>query len=429
MLMREDFLHFIWRYGLFIRANLTCTNSKSLNILEVGQLNSHSGPDFFSAKIQLDDILWVGNVEIHTKSSDWNKHHHQFDKAYNSVILHVVWEDDNPCFNERDEAVPTLVLKNLIDPNLLDNYELLLNNLQQLPCENYWTEIPSIHIDNWLERLAIERFQSKSFQVEQLFRQANKHTNQVFFELIARNYGFHLNSLPMEMLARSTPFLLLQKNKNERIKIEALLFGQAGFLNKNFKDDYPKQLKSEYQFLKQKHQLKEIDTSMWKFMRLRPLNFPTIRIAQLAALVNSLPNILNLINENLTVVDWKKLLKSEPSVYWNDHFNFDSKSKMQSKKMGDNSSENILLNGIITFLMAFGYHIDDNKLIEKALLLLNELKGEDNIFTRAFGDTKFKIENALQSQGLRHLNEFYCKPKKCVNCNIGIHLIKNIQKL
>ncbi len=282
--MTEEFLQYIWKLRLFDK-NLNLTSGEECQIIDVGTHNLDSGPDFFNARIKFDNTIWAGNVEIHTKSSDWFTHEHQLDKAYDNIILHVVYDDDKPIKRKNGEQIPTIELRNRFDKKLFETYNDFMTNRNWIPCEKMITEVDRFVLNNWIDRLMVERLENKSGEIEDRLKFNGNNWEETFYQFLARNFGFKVNSAPFELLAKSLPLNYLGKHKNNKFQIEALLLGQAGLLTKKYKDEYPKTLQKEYLFLQKKYKLTPIDPHLWRFMRMRPSNFPTIRLAQFADLV------------------------------------------------------------------------------------------------------------------------------------------------
>nr|WP_238533695.1 DUF2851 family protein [Pedobacter agri] len=281
----EDFLHYVWQFCSFDHHKLKTADGEELKILHQGFLNKNAGPDFSNAKIIIGETLWAGNVEIHIKSSDWLNHNHQVDKSYDNVILHVVFENDIEIKRIDGSVLPVLVLKDRIARDLIEKYETLFLTLTDFPCIAQIGTVDQIHIDSFLSRTLIERFEQKTELVIATLNELNGNWDETFYRFMARNFGFKVNALPFELLAKTVPQQIYGKHKNNPLQIEALVFGSAGFLNDQFEDDYPLSLKKEFQFLQKKYAIKPLEVSIWKFMRMRPQNFPTIRLAQFAALI------------------------------------------------------------------------------------------------------------------------------------------------
>jgi hypothetical protein len=426
MFFTEDFLHYIWKFRLFEREDLQTTSGEAIEIYSAGLHNTDSGPDFANARIRIGDTTWAGNVELHLSSSDWEKHNHTVDNAYNNVILHVVYRDDEPVKMADGRVLPTLELKDRIPAELYSRYHNLVYGTQTvIPCEATIGKLDDFTLKTWFTRVLIERLEKKSDAVIASLTINRGDWEETFYQFLAANFGFKTNALPFELLAKSLPQNILAKHKNSPLQIEALLFGQAGFLNGDFEDDYPNKLKTEYGFLRKKFNLAPIDSHLWKFMRMRPLNFPTVRLAQFAALV---VNSNHLFSKILDIKDVKSLQKLFTDIktneYWDDHYQFDKPSKPASKNMGPASADLLLLNTVALFLFSYGRHNQQQYYIDRSLKLLENLPGENNNIIAGFDSLGIKANSAFETQALLELKNYYCNYKKCLQCSIGNKILK-----
>jgi hypothetical protein len=426
MLFPEDFLHYVWKFRLFDRADLQTTDGEELEIFSAGIHNSDSGPDFQTARLRIGDTAWAGNVEVHVSSSDWQKHGHTTDDSYSNVILHVVYKDDKPLILSNGRHVPTLELQNRIPDDLYNRYHnLVFGNQTIIPCEANIGSVDSLTMHNWLTRVLIERLEKRSAAVIDVLNLNHGDWEETFYQFLAANFGFKTNALPFELLAKSLPQITLAKHKNNPLQIEALIFGQAGFLAGDVKDEYPLKLKKEYEFLQKKYKLTPVENYLWKFMRLRPQNFPTIRLAQFAALV---VHSNHLFSKVLEIKDIKTLqnLFSEIKVnpYWEDHYRFDVESAPSSKNMGAASIDILLLNTLALFLFSYGKHNQVQHYINRSLKLLEHLPNESNNIITDFTNLGVKINTAFESQALLELKNNYCSYKKCLHCGVGNKILK-----
>jgi hypothetical protein len=426
MLFPEDFLHYIWKFRLFERKDLKTTEGEFLEIYSAGLHNSDSGPDFQNARIKIGDTVWAGNVEVHLSSSDWKMHGHSTDGSYNNVILHVVYRDDQPLVLTDGRRVPTLELEQRIPDDLYGRYHKLMFGEQVIiPCEASIGSIDGMTLQNWLTRVLVERMEKRSAAVFAALEVNRGDWEETFYQFLAANFGFKTNALPFELLAKSLPQNILAKHKNNPLQIEALIFGQAGFLEGEMKDEYPLKLKSEYAFLRQKYQLRPIDNHLWKFMRLRPANFPTVRLAQFAALIIQSNHLFSKL---LDIKDVKalKALFSEARInpYWHTHYRFEAESAPSEKKMGDASVNILLLNTLALFLFSYGKHNQLQHFVSRSLQLLEFLPHEDNKIVEDFCNLGVKIKSAFESQALLELKNNYCNCKKCLQCGIGNKILK-----
>lgn len=420
----EEFIHYLWKFCLFNKQDYNTVAGESLDILSVGLHNMNAGPDFESSKIRIGDTLWVGNVEIHIRSSDWNRHQHQFDPAYENVILHVVNVHDESIFRKDGTEIPVFEIKDLIPQDIAQNYASLMAGMNWIPCEKHLSIIEPLFLSNWLSRVLVERLEEKLIQVNELLKEYKGSWDDAFYIMLARNFGFKTNAVPFEMLARSLPRQILAKYKNRPSQIEALVFGQAGFLNEMFTETYPNTIMQEYRFLKKKHGLKSIDKYLWKYMRLRPRNFPSLRIAQFAALICKSNHLFSKINHEDDIHNLFKLFRDIPlNSYWDTHYRFGKKCHQATSSLGDESINNILINSVAVFKFAFGFMHGDTDHISKAINLLEKIGPENNALIKRFKEMNWIPENAAQSQALLQLKKTYCDQKKCLSCGIGIKIL------
>lgn len=426
MLFTEDFLHYVWKFRLFDRIDLQTEDGKTLEIFSTGTHNTDAGPDFHNARIKIDDTLWAGNVEVHLSASDWQKHGHTNDDAYNNVILHVVYNNDLPLVLTSGRKVPTLQLRDRIPAELYNRYhQMVFGNQTIIPCEASIGTVDGLIMHNWLTRVLVERLEKKSALVTSALAINRGDWEETFYQFLAANFGFKTNALPFELLAKSLPQLTLSKHKNNQMQIEALIFGQAGFLDGDLKDDYPNKLKKEYDFLRKKYSLKPIENHLWKFMRLRPQNFPTVRLAQFAALIVNSNHLFSKILEVKDIDALRSLFASiKTNAYWDDHFRFDVPSKPSPKIMGASSVDILLINTLALFLFSFGKHHQQQHYISRSLKLLENLPAEKNNITEDFVNLGLKITNAFESQALLELKNNYCNYKKCLHCGVGNKILK-----
>jgi hypothetical protein len=423
--MTEDFLHHTWKFRLFDNAQLTTTAGMRLKVLKPGEHNTHAGPDFFNARIALEDTQWAGNVEVHICASDWQKHQHTNDKSYDNIILHVVYNADQKLFRANGEEIPTLELKPLMKSQQFDKYLSLKESTAAIACTDQSKSVDTFVVNNLLDRLAAERLESKADAILQTLSLNRNNWEETFYLHLAKNFGFKVNAVPFELLAKSVPPATLAKHRDSLLQLEALLFGQAGWLEKPLKDTYPRQLQNEYKFLKQKFNLKPLEEHLWKFLRLRPANFPTVRVAQFAGLMHRSNNLFSMIIEAGPPKEIYKLLDVSCSDYWQNHFIFDKTSPVRKKNLGKSAVDNLLINTVAPFLFVYGKKNDEPIFMEKALALLVLTGAEENSVIGHWGSIGLKAANALQSQALLQLKNEYCRKKRCLDCSIGNFLIKN----
>jgi hypothetical protein len=426
MLFTEDFLQYVWKFRLFDLNGLATTDGEALQIVSPGLQNTNAGPDFQDAKIRIGDTLWAGNAEIHLSSSEWKKHGHETDDAYNNVILHVVYYDDEPVYHKNGSKVPTLILNNRISPELYGRYHhLIYEEKQIIPCEKAIGSIDGLIMQNWLTRVLIERLQNRSVTLTKALETNRGDWEETFYQFLAANFGFKINALPFELLAKSLPQNILGKHKNDPMQIEALVFGQAGFLTGDLQDEYPRKLKQEYDFLQKKYKLKPIEKHLWKFLRLRPLNFPTVRLAQFAALIAQSNHLLSKVLETKTPDAFFNLFANiKVNPYWDTHYQFDKPSAMAVKTLGKSSVNALLLNTLALFLFTYGNHHQQERYVNRSLQLLEYLPVEKNSIIDNFALLGVKVKTAYESQALLELKNSYCDHKKCLQCGVGIKILK-----
>lgn len=414
----EDLVKFIWKFRLFSESQLTTVSGKLLDIVSPGEENHNAGPDFFNAKIKLEGVLWAGNVEIHVDAIDWERHGHHRDGAYNNVILHVVVRNNLRAITLDGRELETLVV--VPDSFLEERFWQLQYSDSKIPCVPFINRVNMLSVQSWLDTLAAERLQVRIREINLLAESLKGDWEEVFYRNVARSFGSSLNALPFEMLAKQVPYSLLRRYSNSIVQLEALLFGQAGFLEQcDINDVYAQTLVKEYGYLQHKHNLIPMDVSLWKFAKTRPQNFPTIRIAQLAAMVQQRFPMLGKLATRSLLKEMNAALAIKTSPYWNDHFSFKHASRKQRKGMGSSMLHTIILNAVIPVLYAYGGNKGDEEIQARCLNMLEELQPEDNVITRMWEQLNVKAINALQSQALLQLFKAYCKPKKCLYCRIG----------
>lgn len=421
----EDFLHYVWQFRSFDNNDLKTADEQNLKIIHQGFLNKNAGPDFNNSKIQIGDTVWAGNVEIHIKSSDWLKHNHQSDASYENVILHVVYENDVEIKRIDSSVLPVLELKNRIADELIKKYETLFLTLTDFPCIAQIQSVDKLIIDSFLSRTLIERFEQKTNAVIETLNELNGNWDETFYRFMARNFGFKVNALPFELFAKAVPQQIYGKHKDNPLQIEALVFGSAGFLNDKFEEEYPMKLKQEFQFLQKKYNIKPIEVSIWKFMRMRPQNFPTLRLAQFAALIVKANHLFSKVMEISGIAELRGLFENLPvNDYWKTHYHFKKETDGVSPQIGKTSVDNILLNTVALFLFAYGKHTGTQFYISRAIKLLESLPAEQNAITDKFTSAGVVMDNAFASQGILQLKKQYCDEKKCLSCGIGIKILK-----
>ncbi|QXV65150.1 DUF2851 family protein [Mucilaginibacter sp. 21P] len=426
MLFTEDFLHYVWQFRLFNRINLRTTEGEELEIQSVGLHNKNAGPDFQNARIRVGETTWAGNAELHLSSSDWQRHGHTTDSAYDNVILHVVYTDDIPLMRADGKRVPTLELKDRIPADLHHRYHNLVFGKQSIiPCEGSISTVDGITMQNWLTRILVERLEKRSEAVIASLEQNRGDWEETFYQFLAANFGFKVNALPFELLAKSLPQNILAKHKNNALQVVALIFGQAGFLEGELEEAYPKALQSEYNFLRKKYNLMPVENHLWKFLRMRPQNFPTIRLAQFAALVLQSSHLFSKVLEIKEVKEMRELFSNiSVNEYWETHYRFGKESKASSKSLGAASVDTLILNTVVLFLFSYGKHMKLQYYVSRALKMLENIPAEQNNITDDFVNLGIKINSAFDSQAVIELKNSYCNYKKCLQCGVGIKILK-----
>ena len=421
--MKEDFLHFLWQYKLLKITDLKSVKNDTIEILKSGILNTNSGPDFLNGKLRINGQTWAGNIEIHIKSSDWYLHKHEEDTNYDAVILHVVWQHDAEVFMKNNIPIPTLELQDYVDENLLNEYQNLFSKqLRWIPCENQISTIDTFVITNWLERLYFERLEQKSNLIKELLIASNNDFEAVLFQLLAKNFGLKTNGDAFLKMATSLDFSVVRKSWFQEETLLALLFGQAGFLEGNLEETYHKNLKEEYKYLKHKYNL-HANANGFQFFRMRPTNFPTIRIAQLASLYAKHQNLFSKLMQISKLEDFYKLLSVEVNEFWKTHYTFETTSKKSAKKLTKSFIDLLLINTIVP--LKFQYLKCRLQLDEHDFLsLIQQIKPEKNSIISKFSEVKVNANNAFESQALLQLKNNYCAPKLCLQCAIGKSILK-----
>lgn len=422
--MTEDFLHYAWRYQHFNSNHLQTTQGQNLTILAIGEHNRHAGPDFLNARLRIEDTYWAGNVEVHLKASDWLLHRHEKDPAYANVILHVVLDEDQVIQDPNGERIPCLELRRLLDPHLCSAYYRMLNNNLWVPCQNHWQEVKTLSVKLWLERVMVERLEAKTEIVKRFLDFNQGDWEEVCYQLLLRNFGLSVNLDPCEQVARSLPLKLIGRHRDNLLQIEALLFGQAGLLEQDFVEKYPQQLQTEYRFLRQKYGLESMPASNWKFLRMRPANFPTMRLAQFAVLLYQGSNLFSKILAAQDIEELAHLFSVTLHGYWSEHYTFDKPSTRKLKHLGTSFIELLILNACIPLIFFYGMYTQDAKYCDKALRFLQELPPEVNHIIDGWKKLGLEPEDAGQTQALIHLKRMYCDQRQCLHCAVGAAILR-----
>ena len=421
--MQEDFLHYLWKHKKFDVSNIKSATNETITIVSIGQHNLNSGPDFFNAQLKIGNQLWAGNLEIHIKSSDWYLHNHETDSNYDNVILHVVWEYDTEVFRKDNTSIPVLELKHFVSKTALNNYEKLFSKAQKwINCEEDFNDVEDFKIQNWLERLYFERLERKSEDIEQLLKASKNDWEAVLFKMLAKNFGLKVNGDAFLSMASSFDFSVVRKTQSNRMVLEALLFGQSGLLESQIQNGYYAELSKEYQFLTQKFKLSNQNVAPIQFFRLRPPNFPTIRLSQLASLYHEHQNIFSKIIEVENLDEFYSLFSVGTSTFWESHYSFDKESKSLKKVLTKSFIDLLLINTIIPLI--FSYYKQQGKPMDTTIVkLIQQISSEKNSIIEKFNSLKNISTSALQSQGLLQLKNNYCDKNKCLQCAIGNSLL------
>ena len=418
----EQLLHYVWKHKIFSLKELKTTTGQQVEVIDTGLANTDAGPVFFNAKLKLDGVLWIGNIEIHERSSDWFKHGHHADTGYNSVILHIASEIDTEISRSNGERIPQI---QLICPEAVrTNYKELLETASYPPCYRIIPSLSPFTAHSWMTALQMERFEQKATLLNERLKRCQGNWEDAFFITLARNFGFGLNGDAFETWAHQLPFRAVDKHRNDLFQIEAIFFGQAGILEDSDGDGYYLRLKKEYTYLQHKFGLIPMDASLWRFLRLRPANFPHIRIAQLACLYHRAYGLLSRIMETETLQGVRDILKGGTSEYWLTHYTFGGSSPSRPKTLSNTSLDLLIINTVVTFLYAYGLHKGNRVLCARAGSFLEELKAENNYITRMWEQCGMKASNAADSQALIQLKKEYCDKKKCLYCRIGYEYLK-----
>ena len=420
----EQLLHYTWKHKIFPLRELRTTDGQLLEVLNPGIHNTDAGPDFTGAKIRLNGTEWVGNVEIHQKTSDWFRHHHDIDATYQNIILHVASDIDKPLYYPNGQEIPQLQLE--VPSYVRDNYAELSHNDCRPPCRNIIGDLSTFLIHNWMTSLTLERFEERTCQIMQRRDTLEKNWEDTLFVTIARNFGFGINGDAFEKWAQSIPMSAVGKHRDNLFQIEAIFFGQAGLLDVYYDDDYYLSLQKEYRYLRQKFSLTPMDNGLWKFLRLRPQNFPYIRIAQLAMLYyEQRLNLSRLLNaQNLNEVS--ALLLTHVSDYWHTHYTFASQpTKPIEKMLSPSSIELIIINSVAPMLFSYGKYKSDQSLCDRAFSLWEQLKPENNTIIRDWAAAGIPCENAADTQALIQLHRNYCQRRDCLRCKFGYEYIRH----
>ena len=423
--MDERFLQFVWKFGLYDSRKLRTVDGTPVKVLSPGQANTDAGPDFFNARIQIGSTVWAGNVEVHRRSSEWYSHKHESNAAYNNVVLHVVKEADKPTRNEKLQDIPVLVLH--YPEHIEVNYNELMKAKGWIVCQNQFHKVDLLSLQIWFHSIMIERLQQKTGILLERLRENDMDWNETFYQFLGKNFGFKTNSVPFEMLCRALPLKIVNKHADNLLQLEALFFGAAGLLNEELiGDDYFISLKNEFSFLYKKYQFQTVPAHLWKFLRLRPVNFPTIRIAQFAALMHQSSFLFSQLIEMPNPDSLKKIFRVKASSYWDDHYRFNRSSSEDEKWLGDSSFANIVINTFVPFLFVYAEYNSKPELKDKALDFLEKIPPENNSIIDNWKILGVPMRSSFDTQALLQLKNEYCDKRKCLNCPVGSKIVKSI---
>jgi len=422
--MTEFFLHYVWQYQFFDTSNIRTTNDETICIKRIGIHNTNAGPDFLNAELIIDNTIWFGDIEIHKNSNDWYSHKHNTNKAYNSVILHVVLHFSEDVICEHGNTIPTLILQ----PNkkVMLGYKNLSKFSIQNCCNKSILKVDTFTQNNWFDRLVIERFEQKAEQFIETYYKTNSNWEECLYQKLACNFGVTQNTLAFQALANSLPLKVVLKHSNSLVQLEALYFGQANLFPNSSIDKYVLLLQNEYNFLQKKYDLTPLPKTYWKYSRLRPQNFPDIRIAQFAQFIFQTQSLCSKLLENKTIDNLKEIFSISLHSYWDNHYKLGTLSKKQIKHLGQNFISTILINTVIPFLFAYGHLHKQNIFIEYAVNLLDQIPSENNSITSKWNELGIQSHSAFRSQALIHLSKNYCSHKNCLKCRFGLYYLQSL---
>ena len=418
--MNERLLQYIWQFQYFSTGDLCTEAGESIRVLHPGIWNKDQGPDFSNAKIRIGNTVWAGAVELHLRNSDWFRHRHQGDTNYSNVILHVVWEKDN---KPGPAGIPLLVLGGRVPRVLLEKYKALLQQAVFIPCEKQVATVPALHWQSWQERLLAERLLRKAGQVKDLLRQNNFHWEETAWWMLARYMGLRVNADSFEAIARSVSLRMIADCRHSLLLVEALLLGQAGLLNQSFTERYPKELQTAYRHLQHKYRLQPVNRPL-NFLRMRPVNFPTIRLAQLAVLLQGTQQLFATITAAEEADATRQLLMVKAGDYWDNHYRLEQLSPLAEKRIGHDMADMLLINTLVPLLFAWGDYHQHQHAKEKALRWLLSIRAENNSIIRSWEKAGICPQNSFESQSLLELHQSYCMEKRCLECGVGANIIR-----
>jgi hypothetical protein len=426
--MSEELLYFIWQFQYIATETMTTTDGETVEVVHPGHRNGNAGPDFLNARLRIAGVEWVGTVEAHVRTSDWLVHRHQGDHAYDNVILHIVWQHDRPVPRPDGTYLPTLELTPIVPGTLLGKYEQLLAGRDAIPCAGQFRMVKPLRQTAMLDTALLQRLERKAADVRAIYEATDHDWEETAYRLLATYLSSKVNAEPMEQLTRAVPLRVLHKHRNSLVQLEALLLGTSGLLPAEApdNDDYSVVLRREYQFLAAKYALadRQLPAHIWKWGKLRPAGFPTMRLAQLAALVQQHGSLFSLLMSTADAPALLKALQVMPSAYWQTHFQFGKVGKKTSASLGTSAAEGLIINTVAPLLAAYAHHKEQPDLLDRAVALLEQLPAEDNRITRLWDSLGLHVRTAFDSQGAIELYNEFCTPKRCLNCQIGIALVR-----
>jgi hypothetical protein len=423
--MSEAFLHYLWQFQYFDKYELQTTSGDPIQIFNPGIRNSNAGPDFQNARMKIGGIEWIGSAEIHIQASGWMEHKHDRDPAYDNVILHIVWHNDVPIRRSDGSLLPTLELARRVDQKFFFDYQRLVNSPEEIPCAQFMPQVKDIVRLSMMDKVVLERLETKSQRVIDILQKNRYDWEETCFQILARSFGYKINAEPFQQLARLLPYKVLRKHSDKLLHVEALLFGQAGFLEDDFEEDYYKLLRREHNLLRQKYSLSErrLSKVQWKFLRLRPANFPTIRLAEFAALIFYRPLLFSTILETTTYRELENVFTVKQSEFWNDHYTFSKSAREQVSGIGVSTVGTIIINAVAPLLVAYGKSKGEQQYVDRAVAILEQTPGEVNAIVSQWKRLGVRSKTAFDSQALLELQNSYCSKRRCLDCKIGVSLV------
>jgi hypothetical protein len=420
----EELLQFIWQQGLYQQHALRTTDGRPVQVIRPGRIQHHSGPDLDGAELRIDGQLWHGTVEVHNRASEWNSHGHQQDPAYENVVLHVVYEHDAEVRTRSGRTLPTVELMPRVSSERIALHHALMRGQGFVPCARQLAGMDHVLTGPWLERVLVERLEHKTAAVEQLHEQLGRDPSATLYHMLARAFGMQVNAEPFAMLAHALPLRIVQRYRDDALRTEALLFGQAGLLQVDHVDEHPRLLQREHALLQRMHGLRSAPMAAWKFGRMRPVNFPTVRIAQLAQLLIRCDGSFAGLLQATRAEELFTLLEVTASDYWTTHYTFDQASRPQPKHLGRSAAQHLIINALVPTLFALGRLQGRQALCDRALDLLEQLPAERNSLLEGWSILGLKADSAARGQALLELRKRYCDARRCLSCGIGRQLLR-----